>query len=202
MQERQFFLLFPVSLDVSIVTVVFSVFDRINDQPGSWKFIDTQSATTTTSKKLCGGEFIEHLWKKCRNLEVSLGFFKVAILCLIEMKNQKLFNEFYKKLVYFGYDKNYFLLYLLWSMFDSITTTLVEIALFYVLLSVLCCSSSCLVLDSEFLLKQQQLFSNFCCGSSCPVLDLGFVPCFQILSSSGNNHDGHNFLVIRKHQDD
>ena len=111
--------------------------------------------------------------KKSRNFEVSLAFFKVAILCLNEMKNQKMFNEAFKKLIYFGYGKNYFLLYLLWSMFDSITTTLVEIARFYVFLSIFCCSSSCLVLDLEILLKQQQLFSNFCCGSSCPVSRFG-----------------------------
>ena len=29
-----------------------------------------------------------------------------------------------------------------------------------------------------------------------------YVPCFQLLSSSGNSHGRHNFLVIRKHQDD
>ena len=91
--------------------------------------------------------------KKSRNFEVSLAFFKVAILCLNEMKNQKMFNKAFKKLIYFGYGKNYFLLYLLCSMFDSVTTTLVEIAWFYVLFSIFCCSSSCLVLDWEFLLK-------------------------------------------------
>ena len=56
--------------------------------------------------------------------------------------------------------------------------------------------------DRNFLFRNIRLISHYIYrkySMNFYEFKCNYVPCFQLLSSSGNNHGRHNFLVVRKH---